>query len=95
MTAGQLKGALLEHIVRTLMYSCGFASVKPDGLYIYAQTGNGLFYINGKGAAHDADVLMEPPIQLPFSYPSRILFECRPMIKRWPYSYKKCTWFKV
>lgn len=82
MTAGQLKGALLEHIVRTLMHSCGFASVKPDGLYIYAQAGNGLFFINGKGAAHDADVLMEPPIQVPFSHPSRILFECKAYDKK-------------
>jgi len=37
----------------------------------------GLFYVNGRGAAHDADVLMEPLVQIPFSYPSRILFECK------------------
>jgi len=33
--------------------------------------------VNGRGAAHDADVLMEPLVQMPFSYPSRILFECK------------------
>lgn len=77
MTPGQLKGTLLEYIVRQLLQNCGFNSVKPDGHYIYQQNGTGLFYINGKGAAHDADVLMEPPIQLPFSYPSRLLFECK------------------
>lgn len=77
MTAGQLKGTLLEYIVRRLLQNCGFTSVKPDGHYVFAQTGNGLFYINGKGAAHDADTLMEPPIQMPFSYPSRLLFECK------------------
>lgn len=77
MTPGQLKGTLLEYLVRQLLQNCGFSSVRPDGHYIYAQNGTGLFFINGKGAAHDADVLMEPPIQLPFSYPSRLLFECK------------------
>ena len=77
MTPGQLKGTLLEYLVRRLLENCGFNSVKPDGHYIYEQNGTGLFYINGKGAAHDADVLMEPPIQLPFSFPSRLLFECK------------------
>lgn len=77
MTSGQLKGALLEFIVRRLMTNCGFTSVKADDHYIFAQRGTGLFFINGKGAAHDADVLMEPPIQMPFSYPSRLLFECK------------------
>ena len=33
--------------------------------------------MNGRGAAHDADVLMEPFVQMPFSYPSRVLFECK------------------
>ncbi|SOD12234.1 hypothetical protein [Pedobacter xixiisoli] len=77
MTTGQLKGALLEFTIRSLMLNCGFASVRPDGHYIFQQRGTGLFFINGKGAAHDADVLMEPPIQMPFSYPSRLLFECK------------------
>lgn len=77
MTSGQLKGTLLEYIVRNLLTNCGFTSVKPDGHYIYQQNGTGLFFINGKGAAHDADVLMEPPIQMPFSYPSRLMFECK------------------
>ncbi|MBO9684536.1 MAG: hypothetical protein J7502_18025, partial [Flavisolibacter sp.] len=77
MTSGQLKGTLLEYLIRQLLQNCGFSAVKPDGHYIYEQRGTGLFFINGKGAAHDADVLMDPPIQLPFSYPSRILFECK------------------
>ncbi|HEY4323446.1 MAG TPA: hypothetical protein VGN20_05655 [Mucilaginibacter sp.] len=77
MTSGQLKGALLEFIVRELMLNCGFTTVKADGHYIFAQRGTGCFFINGKGAAHDADVLMQPPIQMPFSYPSRLLFECK------------------
>lgn len=77
MTYGQLKGTLLEYLIRQLLQQCGFTSVIPDGHYIFEQSGSGLFFINGKGAAHDADVLMDPPVQLPFSYPSRILFECK------------------
>jgi len=77
MSPSQIKGALLEFLVRKLLRNCGFTSVKPDGHYVFEQIGNGLFFVNGKGAAHDADVLMEPPIQLPFSYPSRLLFECK------------------
>ena len=69
------KGALLEYMVRELLSTCGFLSVAPDGLYTYES--QGLFFINGKGAAHDADVLMEPPVQMPFSYPSRVIFECK------------------
>lgn len=77
MTANKLKGNLLEYIIRQLLYSCGFNHVVPDGNYVYQQGSSGLFYVNGKGAAHDADVLMNPPIQLPFSFPTRVLFECK------------------
>lgn len=75
MSAAKLKGTLLEFIVRRLLTNCGFTRVNPDGLFIYNL--RGLNFINGKGAAHDADVLMNPPIQMPFSYPSRINFECK------------------
>jgi hypothetical protein len=50
-------------------------SVSPDDLYTYES--RGLFFVNGRGAAHDADVLVEPFVQMPFSYPSRVLFECK------------------
>ncbi len=80
MTSKKYKGNLLEFIIRQLLFSCGFRSTKPDGHYVYDQSG--LLFVNGKGAAHDADVLMNPPIQLPFSYPSRILFECKAYQKK-------------
>lgn len=70
-----MKGNILEYIVRKILYNCGFSSVESDGLYIYDNYP--LQMINGKGAAHDADVLMNPPIQMPFSYPTRILYECK------------------
>lgn len=70
-----MKGAFLEFIVRNILKSCGFSNVIADKLYTFEN--KGLFFINGKGAAHDADVIMDPPIQIPFSYPMRIIFECK------------------
>ncbi|MGK7392132.1 MAG: hypothetical protein ACNS60_17395 [Candidatus Cyclobacteriaceae bacterium M2_1C_046] len=75
MSAAKLKGNLLEFIVRRLLLRCGFRRVRPDGVMIF--NNGGLTMINGKGAAHDADVLMSPPIQMPFSYPFRLNFECK------------------
>jgi hypothetical protein len=75
MSASSVKGALLEYVIRRLLMSSGFVLVKPDNLFIFKK--GHLTMINGKGAAHDADVLLEPPIQIPFTYPSRINFECK------------------
>lgn len=75
MIIGTLKGALLEYIIRKLLKSCGFTNVKADDLYTYESSG--LFFVNGKGAAHDADIIMNPPIQMPFSYPTQLVFECK------------------
>lgn len=75
MKARMLRGALLEYMVRSLLRNCGFNSVAADNLYTFES--KGLFFVNGKGAAHDADVLMDPPFQIPFSYPARVLFECK------------------
>lgn len=75
MKAAQIKGALLEYIIRQILKKCGFTNVKADGLYTFES--RGLFFINGKGSAHDADILMNPPIQMPFGYPSQLIFECK------------------
>tara|TARA_R110000744_G_scaffold114988_1_gene215055 strand:- start:7360 stop:8382 length:1023 start_codon:yes stop_codon:yes gene_type:complete len=80
MTASNLKGSLLEYTVRRILLNCGFTKVKPDGLIIYKKSG--LTMISGKGASHDADVLMNPPIQMPFSYPYRLNFECKAYNKK-------------
>ena len=74
-----LKSKILEHLIRKVLSNCGFTSVASDGIYIYDKAP--LQMINGKGAAHDADVLMNPPIQMPFSYPTRILFECKAYVR--------------
>lgn len=75
MKAGNIKGALLEYIVRQLLKNCGFTNVRADNLFSFER--GGLFFINGKGAAHDADIIMNPPIQMPFAYPTQLLFECK------------------
>lgn len=63
MTAGNIKGALLEYIVRNLLKNCGFTNVRADNLFTFER--GGLFFINGKGAAHDADIIMNPPMSCP------------------------------
>lgn len=75
MKASNIKGALLEYIVRNLLKNCGFTNVRADNLFSFER--GGLFFINGKGAAHDADIIMNPPIQMPFAYPTQLLFECK------------------
>lgn len=75
MKAGNVKGALLEYIVRQLLKNCGFTNIRPDNLFSFER--GGLLFVNGKGAAHDADIIMNPPIQMPFAYPTQLLFECK------------------
>lgn len=75
MKAGNIKGALLEYIVRQLLKNCGFSNVRADNLFSFERGGQ--FFINGRGAAHDADIIMNPPIQMPFAYPTQLLFECK------------------
>jgi hypothetical protein len=75
MKAGNIKGALLEYIVRNLLKKCGFTNVRADNVYSFER--GGLFFVNGKGAAHDADIIMNPPIQMPFTYPTQLIFECK------------------
>lgn len=85
MNDSKLKGNLLEYIIRKILLNCGFTSVLPDGLFIYYE--RGLKFITGKGSSHDADVLMNPPIQMPFSYPFRLLFECKAYKDKLPLTY--------
>jgi hypothetical protein len=73
MKASNFKASLLEYTIRNLLKSCGFSNVKVDKLYSFER--GGVFFVNGKGAAHDADVFMNPPIQMPFSYPTQVIFE--------------------
>ncbi|MBR2906461.1 MAG: hypothetical protein IKC26_00260 [Clostridia bacterium] len=70
-----IKGKLFEYFVFRLLVSCGFKPVIPDGLLVY-KGGPGLM-VQGIGQPHNADVLLTPPIQTPFYYPTRLLVECK------------------
>lgn len=68
-------GKVFEIFVKRLLMSVGFSEVKSDGLYIYDSAPGQM--IQGLGEAHNADVLLEPPVQTPFCSLSRILIECK------------------
>lgn len=70
-----IKGRLFEFFVYRLLVSCGFKPVNPDGLLVY-KGGPGLM-VQGCGQPHNADVLLSPPIQTPFYYPTRLVVECK------------------
>ena len=58
----------------------GFMEVNSDGLYVYDAAPGQM--IQGLGEAHNADVLLEPPVQIPFYTMSRILIECKDYTKK-------------
>ena len=70
-----IKGKLFEFFVYRLLVACGFKPVIPDGLLVY-KGGPGLM-VQGIGHPHNADVLLSPPIQTPFYYPTRLIVECK------------------
>ena len=70
-----IKGKLFEFFVYHLLLSCGFQPVIPDNLLVY-RGAPGLM-VQGLGQPHNADVLLSPPVQTPFYYPTRLLIECK------------------
>lgn len=68
-------GKLFELFVATLLKSVGFTEVPSDGVYVFDKGQEKM--INGLGEAHNADVLLEPPMQTPFYAHTRILIECK------------------
>lgn len=75
-----LKGAIFEWFVKNILKSCGFTEVKQDNEIVY-NSSSGLM-VHGLGQAHNADVLMYPPFQIPFYFPSRLLIECKAYKKK-------------
>ena len=69
------KGKAFEYFIKKLLIAIGFSEVSPDGLYIF--NGSPGLMINGLGEAHNADVLVEPPVQTPFYNLTRLLVECK------------------
>ena len=57
-------GKAFELFVKRILIHIGFSEVVSDGLYIYDGAPGQM--IQGLGEAHNADVLLEPPVQTPF-----------------------------
>lgn len=79
------KWDILEYIVRQIMNNCGFKKVTSDWVYVFDKSW--MQFIHWKWSAHNVDVLVEPPIQIPFIYPTRINFECK--------SYSQKVWLPI
>lgn len=74
-------GKAFEILVRQILLCAGFSPVAADGLYIFNNPAVGLM-IQGLAEAHNADVLLEPPVQTPFYSRTRLLIECKDYAKR-------------
>ena len=68
-------GKAFELFVKNLLISVGFSEVKSDGLYVFDGAAGQM--LQGLGEAHNADALLEPPVQTPFYSRSRLLIECK------------------
>jgi hypothetical protein len=68
-------GKALELLIKSVLLHIGFTEVRSDNRYIFDGTAGQM--IQGLGDAHNADVLLEPPVQTPFYTPMRLLIECK------------------
>ncbi len=73
-------GKAFELFVKHILINIGFSDVKSDGLYIFDGAAGQM--IQGLGEAHNADVLLEPPVQTPFYSRTRLLIECKDYCKK-------------
>lgn len=73
-------GKAFELLVKTILLHIGFSPVRSDGLYIFDGAPGQM--IQGLADAHNADVLLEPPVQTPFYTPTRLLIECKDYVKK-------------
>ena len=69
------RGRAFEIFVKRILMMVGFSEVNSDGLYIFDGAPGQM--IQGLGEAHNADVLLEPPVQTPFLGSVRLLIECK------------------
>lgn len=74
-------GKAFEILVRQILLCAGFSPVVVDGMYIFDDPSVGLM-IQGLAEAHNADVLLEPPVQTPFYSRTRLLVECKDYTRR-------------
>lgn len=75
MATKNKKGYAFEFFVKQLLLRNGFTPITSDNKLIY-DTGIGQM-IHGLGQPHNADVLVSPPFQTPFYFPTRLLVECK------------------
>lgn len=68
-------GKAFELLIKRILIHVGFSEVASDGLYIFNGAPGQM--IQGLGEAHNADVLLEPPVQTPFYSRTRLLIECK------------------
>lgn len=68
-------GKAFELLIKKILMNIGFSEVKSDGVYIYDGPPGQM--IQGLGESHNADVLLEPPVQIPFYSKTRLLIECK------------------
>lgn len=68
-------GKAFELLVERILINVGFSEVISDGMYVF--DGSAGKMVQGLGEAHNADVLLEPPVQTPFYSRSRLLIECK------------------
>lgn len=74
-------GKAFEILVQQILLCVGFSQVPVDGMYIIDKPAVGLM-IQGLAEAHNADVLLEPPVQTPFYSRTRLLIECKDHIRK-------------
>lgn len=72
-------GKALELLMKNTLLQIGFSQVRSDNRYIFDGTAGQM--IQGLGDAHNADVLLEPPVQIPFYAPTRLLIECKDYLR--------------
>ncbi|MEB2268106.1 restriction endonuclease [Priestia megaterium] len=77
-----LRGFLLEESLSKLLENSGYTLINKDVLKYpkeypeFVSQGNGL-NIKGRGGTHQADVLGQFPIAIPFNYPVRLFLEAK------------------
>lgn len=69
------KGKAFELFVKHILISIGFSEVFSDGIYVFDGAPGQM--LQGLGEAHNADVLLDPPVQTPFYSRTRLLIECK------------------
>ena len=64
------KGKCFEKLIKHILINVGFLEVMSYGLYVYNGTAGQM--LQGVRESHNADVLLQPPVQIPFYTPSRL-----------------------